>query len=100
MLLLLLSFIFIPQLAEHLFDIRIPLDLYIMIHELFPLLLLILPTILHLPLLLDLELFISIIVLLLILRAKMQLLQLRTLSQSLPIPVIKNIVYFVSIQLC
>ena len=67
MLLLLLSFIFIPQLAEHLFDIRIPLNLYIMIDELFPLLLLILPTILHLPLLLDLKLFISIIILLLIL---------------------------------
>ena len=65
--LFLLPFISIPQLAEHLFDIRIPLNLYIMIHELFPLLLLILPTILHLPLLLDLELLISIIVLLLIL---------------------------------
>ena len=65
--LFLLPFIFIPQLAEHFFDIRIPLNLYIMIHELFSLLLLVLPTILHLPLLLDLELLISIIILLLIL---------------------------------
>lgn len=96
----LFSLIFIPQLAQHLFDIGISLHLYIMLNEFFPLFLFIFPASLHLPLLFDLKLLISIVILLLILRTKMKILQFRTISESLSIPIIENLIYSIAIQFC